>query len=71
ELRNLTTLARKCAKSGFGARIFIKDEACNPSGSFKARRAAISVYEAKNVTLPGSCRPPAETTGPPWHPRRL
>jgi cysteine synthase len=53
ELRNLTALARKCAKSGFGARIFIKDEACNPSGSFKARRAAISVYEAKKRGFAG------------------
>ena len=53
ELRNLTTLARKCAKSCFGARIFIKDEACNPSGSFKARRAAISVYEAKKRGFAG------------------
>jgi cysteine synthase len=51
EMKNLTALARKCAasrgKSGLGARIFIKDEAANPSGSFKARRAAISVYHAK------------------------
>ena len=47
ELRNITALARKCAKPGYGARIFIKDEAVNPSGSFKARRAAISVYHAK------------------------
>jgi cysteine synthase len=47
ELRNITALARKYAKSGYGARIFIKDEAANPSGSFKARRAAISVYHAK------------------------
>jgi cysteine synthase len=47
ELRNLTALARKCAGQGFGARIFIKDEAANPSGSFKARRAAVSVYHAK------------------------
>jgi cysteine synthase len=53
ELRNLTALARKCAKPGFGARIFIKDEACNPSGSFKARRAAISVYEAKKRGFAG------------------
>jgi len=43
ELRNVTALARKCAKPGFGARIFIKDEASNPSGSFKARRAANSM----------------------------
>ncbi|MDO4552986.1 MAG: 2-amino-4-oxopentanoate thiolase subunit OrtB [Bacillota bacterium] len=53
ELRNLTALARKCAKPGYGARIFIKDEAANPSGSFKARRAANSVYHAKRLGFPG------------------
>lgn len=47
ELRNLTKLARKLAPKGKGARIFMKDEAANPSGSFKARRAATSVYHAK------------------------
>lgn len=47
ELRNLTKLARQYAPAGKGARIFLKDEACNISGSFKARRASISVYEAK------------------------
>lgn len=47
ELRNLTELARKIAPKGKGARIFIKDEAANPSGSFKARRAATAVYHAK------------------------
>lgn len=47
ELRNLTALARKMAPKGKGARIFIKDEAANPSGSFKARRAANAVYHAK------------------------
>jgi cysteine synthase len=47
ELRNLTNLARKLAGKGKGARIFIKDEAANPSGSFKARRAANAVYHAK------------------------
>ncbi|MFZ5351375.1 MAG: 2-amino-4-oxopentanoate thiolase subunit OrtB [Bacillota bacterium] len=47
ELRNITALARKLAPKGKGARIFIKDEACNPSGSFKARRAANAVYHAK------------------------
>jgi cysteine synthase len=53
ELHNLTALARKCAVPGFGARIFIKDEAANPSGSFKARRAAISVYHAKKLGFKG------------------
>lgn len=48
ELRNLTKLARKFAPAGKGARIFIKDEASNPSGSFKARRAATSCYHAKD-----------------------
>lgn len=53
ELRNMTALARKYAKPGFGARIFIKDEASNPSGSFKARRAANSVYHAKRLGFKG------------------
>ncbi|MBK5253263.1 MAG: PLP-dependent lyase/thiolase [Peptostreptococcaceae bacterium] len=47
ELRNLTALARKCAKPGFGATICAKDECANPSGSFKARRAACAVAFAK------------------------
>ncbi len=47
ELHNLTELARKCAGPNKGARIFIKDEASNPAGSFKERRAATSVYHAK------------------------
>lgn len=53
ELRNLTALARKLAQPGYGARIFIKDEAANPSGSFKARRAANSVYHAKRLGFKG------------------
>ncbi|WP_326909706.1 2-amino-4-oxopentanoate thiolase subunit OrtB [Sedimentibacter sp. MB31-C6] len=53
ELRNLTALARKCAAPGKGARIFIKDEASNPSGSFKARRAATAVYHAKKLGYKG------------------
>ncbi len=47
ELKNITKLVRKLAGKGKGARIFLKDESANPSGSFKARRAAISVYHAK------------------------
>ncbi len=53
ELRNLTALARKYAPKGKGARIFVKDEACNASGSFKARRAAISVHQAKKLGYKG------------------
>lgn len=53
ELKNLTALARKLAPAGKGARIFIKDEAANPSGSFKARRAATSVYQAKKLGYKG------------------
>lgn len=49
ELRNITKLARSCAKPGCGATILIKDEAANPSGSFKDRRASISVAQAKNL----------------------
>lgn len=53
ELHNLTRLARRYAAPGKGARIFLKDEAANPSGSFKARRAATSVYEAKRLGFSG------------------
>lgn len=53
ELRNITALARKLAPKGKGARIFIKDEAANPSGSFKDRRASISVYVARQKGFPG------------------
>jgi cysteine synthase len=53
ELKNLTALARKLAPAGKGARIFIKDEASNPSGSFKARRAANAVYHAKKLGYKG------------------
>lgn len=53
ELKNLTKLARRIAPEGKGARIFIKDEASNPSGSFKARRAANAVYHAKKLGYKG------------------
>ena len=53
ELKNLTALARACASEGKGARIFIKDEAANPAGSFKARRAANAVYHAKKLGYKG------------------
>lgn len=53
ELRNLTALARKIAPEGKGARIFIKDEAANASGSFKARRASTAVYQAKKLGYKG------------------
>jgi cysteine synthase len=47
ELENVTALARTFAEPGKGARIFVKDEARNPSGSFKDRRASLSVHEAR------------------------
>ena len=47
EMKNITKLARKLAPEGKGARIFVKDEASNPSGSYKARRASVSVYHAQ------------------------
>ena len=53
ELKNLTKAARKLASNGKGARIFLKDEATNPSGSFKARRASVSVYHAKKLGYKG------------------
>ncbi len=53
ELRNLTKLARTFSKPGYGGRILVKDEAGNPSGSFKARRAATAVYHAKKLGYQG------------------
>ena len=53
ELKNITKYARKFAKKGYGARIFLKDEAANLSGSFKARRAALSVHQAKKLGYKG------------------
>ncbi len=53
ELNRLTELVRAVSKSGKGARIFVKDEAANPSGSFKDRRASLSAHEAKKKGYPG------------------
>lgn len=53
ELKNMTALARKYSRPGYGARIFIKDEAANPSGSYKARRAVNAVYHAKRLGYKG------------------
>ncbi len=53
KLKNVTKLARSVAKPGFGARIFMKDEAQNDSGSFKARRASMACYQAKKLGFAG------------------
>ena len=53
ELKNITELVRAVTKAGKGARIFIKDEAANPSGSFKDRRASLSVHAAKKNNYAG------------------
>lgn len=53
ELKNISALARKYAKPGYGATILVKDEAANPSGSFKDRRAACAVAHAKNAGYKG------------------
>ena len=53
ELRNITELVRRTSRPGKGARIFVKDEAANPSGSFKDRRASLSIHEARRRGYPG------------------
>lgn len=53
ELKNLNKLIRKVSPKGKGARIFVKDEQCNPSGSFKDRRASVSVYMAQKLGYKG------------------
>jgi len=46
ELRNLTDLVRSYSEPGKGARIFVKDETANMAGSFKDRRASVSIHVA-------------------------
>jgi 2-amino-4-ketopentanoate thiolase beta subunit len=53
ELKNITKLVRKISQPGKGARIFLKDEAVNPTGSFKDRRATLPVYFAKKMGYKG------------------
>lgn len=53
ELRNLTDLVRSYAEPGMGARIFVKDEAANMAGSFKDRRASMSIHVAKQKGYAG------------------
>ena len=53
ELRRLTEAVRRISEPGKGARILLKDEAANASGSFKARRASISAYEAQSKGFAG------------------
>ncbi len=53
ELHNITALARRHAPPGKGARIFVKDEAANLSGSFKDRRASLSIHEANRRCYKG------------------
>ena len=53
ELRNLTDLIRSYSEPGHGARLFVKDEAANMAGSFKDRRASISIHVAKEKGYAG------------------
>ena len=53
ELRNMTKTARSLAPKGKGARILLKDEAANPSGSFKDRRASMSCFFAESKGFKG------------------
>jgi threonine synthase len=53
ELKNLTELVRSISAPGKGGRIFVKDEAANPSGSFKDRRASLSIFYASEMGYKG------------------
>ncbi len=53
ELTNLTEAVRAGCPEGKGATILLKDEAANASGSFKARRASISAFVAKEKGYSG------------------
>ena len=60
ELKNINKIVKKLSKPGFGAKILLKDEASNASGSFKSRRASLSLYHAKKLGYEGVV---AETSG--------
>jgi cysteine synthase len=53
ELKNITELVRSVSAPGRGGRIFIKDEQACPSGSFKDRRASLSIYHAARLGYKG------------------
>lgn len=53
ELGNLTDLVRRVSAPGHGARVFVKAEDANPSGSFKDRRASLSCHHAQRMGYPG------------------
>ena len=67
ELRNLTALARKCAPAGKGARIFIKDEATNPSGTLKQGVPAQAFIRQKNLVTRALSPQPAAITAQRLH----
>lgn len=46
ELSRLSELVRRSSRPGHGARILVKDEAGNASGSFKSRRASLCLAQA-------------------------
>ncbi|MGC8944018.1 MAG: pyridoxal-phosphate dependent enzyme, partial [Caldisericia bacterium] len=60
ELKNINKIVKKLSKPGYGAKILLKDEANNASGSFKARRASLSLFHAKKLGYEGVV---AETSG--------
>ena len=53
ELKSINKLIKKHSENGKGARVFIKDEAANASGSYKARRASVAVDYAKKMGYKG------------------
>jgi cysteine synthase len=53
ELPRLSELVRRAAPAGKGARILVKDEAANPAGSFKARRASMCLAQAADQGFRG------------------
>lgn len=53
EMRNLTDLVRSMSAPGHGARLFVKDEAANMAGSFKDRRASMSIHAAREKGYDG------------------
>lgn len=54
ELKNINNVIKRISPDGKGAKIYLKDEASNPSGSYKARRAFLSLYHAQKNGYEGA-----------------
>jgi threonine synthase len=68
----LSGIHKLADRYGF-SNLMMKDETCNPTGSFKARGISMAVSKAKELGITKCIIPTAGNAGEPWLPivRRL